>query len=79
VLQTTQPLIYDGYAGAFASFFATRDPNAHKLTNASQAGVPELGTGKEFVISSGGFTNVEIAELEKRCAFWASVAGSVPV
>ncbi|KAM3086692.1 hypothetical protein ACMFMG_000817 [Clarireedia jacksonii] len=78
-LQTTQPLIYSGYAGAFASFFATGDPNAHKLTNASEAGVPELGTDKEFVIASGGFTNVGIGELEGRCAFWAGVAGSVPV
>lgn len=77
-MQTTQPLIYEGYAGAFASFFATGDPNAHKLTTATEAGVPEVKTGTEFVIASTGFVDVGIEELESRCRFWAGVAGSVP-
>ncbi|MCJ1371785.1 hypothetical protein MMC20_003004 [Loxospora ochrophaea] len=78
--QYSQPLIYTGFAGAFASFFQTGDPNAHKLTNASQPGVPLLAsTGEEFVVESDGFENVQIGMLESRCAFWRGVAGKVPV
>lgn len=77
-IQASDPLIYDGYTGAFASFFATADPNAHKLTNASVVGVPELkATGEEFVIESEGFGNVEIPLLRERCAFWRSVAHEI--
>ena len=78
-IQTTNPLIYKGYAGAFASFFQTGDPNAHKLTNASEAGVPENRlTGKEFVIEAGGFENVPTTQLQARCDFWRSVAYEIP-
>ncbi|KAJ5815577.1 hypothetical protein N7474_007354 [Penicillium riverlandense] len=78
--QETNPLVYDGYAGAFASFFETGDPNAHKLTNSSEPGVPELQeTGKEFVIVEDGFENVEILQLKKRCEFWRSVAKNIPI
>ncbi|TGO30314.1 hypothetical protein BPAE_0006g00540 [Botrytis paeoniae] len=82
-VQKSQPLIYQGYAGAFASFMATGNPNQHKLTNASEPGVPEVNTGMEYVIASAGFENVGIDvgrhSLEARCKFWASVAGSVPI
>ncbi|PYH45852.1 alpha/beta-hydrolase [Aspergillus saccharolyticus JOP 1030-1] len=79
-IQKTDPLIYDGYAGAFASFFQTGNPNAHKLTNASQPGVPLLGsTSQEFVIAADGFENVPVVELKERCAFWREVAARVPV
>lgn len=82
-VQVSQPLIYEGYAGAFASFMATGNPNEHKITNATQPGVPELDTGMEYVIVSDGFENVGInvggQSLEARCKFWASVAGSVPI
>ena len=73
-------MIYDGYAGAFASFFQTSDPNAHKLTNASQPGVPELKLKQEeFVIEADGFANVKVAMLESRCKFWRSVGGQIPI
>jgi hypothetical protein len=78
-IQKTDPLIYDGFTGAFASFFATGDPNAHKLTNASEPGVPELATGDEFVIAADGFENEETAVLATRCAFWRSVARDIPI
>ncbi|GAB1733421.1 hypothetical protein NU195Hw_g3778t1 [Hortaea werneckii] len=72
-------VIYEGYAGAFASFFQTGDPNANKATNASVPGVPELRkTHEQFVIEESGFDNVGISHLEKRCAFWRSVAHEVP-
>lgn len=71
--------MYEGFAGAFASFFQTGDPNTHKLTNASQPGVPETwSTGKEFVISEDGFHNVKIRELRERCDFWRQSARDVP-
>ncbi|KFY15188.1 hypothetical protein V491_05750 [Pseudogymnoascus sp. VKM F-3775] len=78
-IQKSDPMMYEGFAGAFASFFQTGDPNAHKLTNASQPGVPETrSTGKEFVISEDGFHNVRICELRERCEFWRQSARDVP-
>ena len=80
-IQQQQPLIYDGFAGAFASFFGTGNPNAHKITDGAQAGVPELGDGSggEWVIGSEGFTQGGIEMLEGRCEFWRSVADQVPI
>ncbi|KAJ5770615.1 uncharacterized protein N7511_002666 [Penicillium nucicola] len=79
-VQQTNPVVYEGYAGAFASFFQTGDPNAHKVTNASQPGVPELQrTNKEFVIVDDGMENVKLDGLKKRCDFWRELAKEVPV
>ncbi|KAJ5140466.1 hypothetical protein N7448_003874 [Penicillium atrosanguineum] len=79
-VQETNPVVYEGYAGAFASFFQTGDPNAHKLTHASEPGVPELRiTGREFVIVDHGFENVKLAQLEKRCEFWRGLGKKIPV
>ncbi|KAF7594522.1 hypothetical protein BBP40_008969 [Aspergillus hancockii] len=79
-IQQTNELVYEGYAGAFASFFQTGDPNAHKLTNNSQPGVPRLhATGHEFVVTETGFENIELALLKKRCDFWKSVGDKIPV
>jgi len=80
---THTALIYSGFTGSFASFFQTGDPNAHKLTNSSEPGVPEnWRTGEEFVIESGGFDNVRVdgvSGLDVRCGLWRSVAGDVPI
>lgn len=72
--------MYEGYAGAFASFFQTGDPNAHKVTNSSVLGVPGLkATGKEFVVVDDGFDNVELVELKNRCDFWRKLGRQIPV
>lgn len=81
-IQKMQPLIYDGFAGAFASFFQTGDPNAHKLSNSTEPGVPNLtqqNPSEKFVIESTGFQNVGNDVLEKRCAFWSDIGPAVPV
>ncbi|KAH9219016.1 putative carboxylesterase [Leptodontidium sp. 2 PMI_412] len=79
-VQKTQSLIYNGFTGAFASFFQTGDPNTNKLTDSSQPGVPEIWkTGKEFVVNSDGFENLRVDVLAKRCAFWKDVAEFVPI
>jgi hypothetical protein len=79
-IQKTQPLIYEGFTGAFASFFQTRDPNARKLTSASEPGVPEnWRTGEEFVIEASGFENVRVDQLNARCGFWRQVADDIPL
>ncbi|KAF9886570.1 hypothetical protein FE257_011342 [Aspergillus nanangensis] len=66
-IQQTDPLVYHGYAGAFASFFQTGDPNAHKLTGAEVLGVPRLReTGLEFVVTEDGFENWEVTGLRER-------------
>ena len=79
-IQKSQPLIYDGFTGAFASFFQTGDPNAHKLTNGSEPGVLDnWRTGEEFVIESGGFDNIKVNMLNERCGFWREVAADVPI
>lgn len=79
-VQETNPVVYDGYAGAFASFFQTGDPNAHKLTNSSEPGVPEVQDSREeFVIVAHGFENVRLVELEERCEFWRSLGKAIPI
>lgn len=78
-VQKTQPLIYEGLAGAMASYFQTGDPNAHKLTESSEAAVPELTTGKEWVVKSDSFEQTDITMLKTRCAFWKENAKDVPL
>ncbi|USW58859.1 Putative carboxylesterase, type B, alpha/Beta hydrolase [Septoria linicola] len=79
-IQKTNLFIYEGFAGAFASFFKTGDPNAYKLTNSSQAAVPELNQGGEqWIIGSNGFATGPTDMLQRRCAFWQSVARRVPI
>lgn len=62
---------------------ATGDPNAHKITDATQPGIPPLSSKTQAVVASEGLENVAIDDgeqsLEERCRFWASVAGSVPI
>lgn len=79
-MQETNPVVYQGYAGAFASFFQTGNPNAHKLTNSSELGVPLLKrTGKEFVVVDNGFQNIRIDQLKRRCDFWTRLGRQIPV
>ncbi|KAF5865169.1 Histone-lysine N-methyltransferase set9 [Aspergillus alliaceus] len=79
-VQQTNELVYKGYAGAFASFFQTGDPNAHKVTNASQPGVPMLRSSEdEFVVTETGFERAGVELLRERCDFWKSVGEKVPV
>ncbi|PVH94942.1 carboxylesteras-like protein [Periconia macrospinosa] len=78
-VQETDSLTYHAYAGAMASFIQTGDPNIHKITNSSVVGVPVLKEGKQFVVRSNGVINESISLLERRCAFWMSVAGKVPI
>lgn len=79
-IQQSDPFIYDGYAGAFASFIQTGDPNAHKLSNASEAGVPEnKRTGEEWVVTIDQFETVKLNQLNERCAFWRELGPQVPV
>ncbi|KAL2832860.1 alpha/beta-hydrolase [Aspergillus cavernicola] len=84
-IQKTNPLIYNGYAGAMGSFFQTGDPSAHKITGPEVPGVPELeelggsGREREFVIREEGFEVVSLAELKERCGFLRRVGGQVPV
>lgn len=79
-IQQTQSLTYKGYAGAFASFFQTGDPNVNKLTNSSEPEVPEIRqTGKEFVIKVDGFITTDVNILNRRCMFWRQAANMVPI
>ncbi|KAH9902289.1 putative carboxylesterase [Xylariomycetidae sp. FL2044] len=77
--QVTDPLHYQGYAGAMASFFMTGDPNALKLTADTITGVPNLESGEQFVINSEGFTTSSLAQLEARCKFWEEMAPKIPI
>ncbi|OKL64565.1 hypothetical protein UA08_00130 [Talaromyces atroroseus] len=65
-LQTEYPTIYEGFAGAYASFIQTGDPNKNKLTNSSEAGVPEINTGDEWIIALDGFTVTKLEQLKTR-------------
>ena len=72
-------MICEGYAGALASFFQTGDPNAHKLTNVLESGVPEIGSGREWIIETDGFDDQKLSMLPERCEFWRSVTDEVPI
>lgn len=61
-----------------ASFVQTGDPNAHKVTNASVAAVPDVETGRQFLVTAGGLRQGSIKQLEERCAFWLEVSKRVP-
>ncbi|KAG9821847.1 carboxylesterase, partial [Aureobasidium melanogenum] len=78
-IQQTNRFTYQGYAGAFASFFETGDPNAHKLTHDSVTGVPELQSEQQFLVSRDGFSDESIAQLISRCDYWRSVAHKIPI
>ncbi|XPS71369.1 hypothetical protein M3J09_003555 [Ascochyta lentis] len=78
-IQTTDPLTYQAYTGAMASFIQTGDPNTHKVTNASVAGVPPVRAGLQFVVAKEGVRQRGIEALEGRCGFWVGVGGRVPV
>jgi carboxylesterase type B len=78
-IQRTDALTYQGYAGAMGSFVQTGDPNAHKVTNATVVGVPDVEEGRQFLVTSGGVRQGEIGMLEERCAFWLDRAGRVPI
>ncbi|PNS14934.1 Secreted lipase [Sphaceloma murrayae] len=77
-VQKSDPVTYEGMAGAFASWFAAGDPNARKLTNDTQSGPPILDNG-EWVIRQGRFSPNDITQLRTRCDFWASIADNIPV
>jgi hypothetical protein len=78
-VQKTDPLTYQAYAGAMASFIQTGDPNTHKVTNISTVGVPSVDEVKEFVVKSGGPAVDAIDVLEKRCAFWLEQGSKIPI
>ena len=62
-----------------ASFIQTGDPNAHKVTNATVAGVPDVEEGKQFLVTSSGLRQGVISMLEDICKYWLQVADRVPV
>ncbi|KAI8315942.1 hypothetical protein K4K61_012649 [Colletotrichum sp. SAR11_59] len=78
-VQKTDPARYQGYAGAFASFFQTGDPDALKLSPSTAAGVPSLKENKEWTIVDAGFATAELDHLEKRCGFWRKTASKIPI
>lgn len=78
-VQQTDPDMYHGYTGAFASFFATGDPNALKLTGANDTGVPPLSSGKEFNMHAAGFAQLGLTQFKTRCDYWRSVAAKIPI
>ncbi|KAK1512833.1 carboxylesterase [Colletotrichum tamarilloi] len=78
-VQKTDPARYQGYAGAFASFFQTGDPNALKLSASTEAGVPPLKDSKEWVVNPEGFATTDLGQLEKRCGFWKRTAAKIPI
>lgn len=79
-IQSADPYIYEGFTGAFASFFETGDPNAHEVANLSLPGVPEYKEGgEEYVIGPDGFNNIRLPRLERRCGFWMTVAHEISI
>ncbi|KAM0329543.1 hypothetical protein ACHAQA_004852 [Verticillium albo-atrum] len=78
-VQKSDPARYQGYTGAFASFFMKGDPNALKLSPPDVAGAPGLGTNSQWIIDDEGFGTAKLDHLGKRCAFWRKTAAKVPM
>ncbi|KAF6815930.1 carboxylesterase [Colletotrichum sojae] len=78
-VQKTDPARYQSYAGVFASFFQTGDPNALKLSPSTEAAVPPLKENKEWTIVDAGFETAELEHLDKRCEFWRKTAARIPI
>ncbi|KAH8154968.1 uncharacterized protein LAJ45_01501 [Morchella importuna] len=78
-LQTTQRFLYQGYAGAYASFIETGNPNANKLTNDSVVAWPEVKSGKEWIVQADGFAEDSLTMLKKRCDLWKKVGKYLPL
>ncbi|KAK1972951.1 carboxylesterase [Colletotrichum sublineola] len=78
-VQKSDPARYQGYTGAFASFFQTGDPNTLKLSTSAAASVPTLKNNKEWVVGAAGFVTAELDQLERRCRFWKKTAAKIPV
>lgn len=78
-LQTTDPYTYTAFAGAMASFIQTGDPNAHKVTNASVSGVPNVQSETQFLITATGVRTGGMKALEERCEFWLGSAARAPM
>ena len=78
-VQKSDPLTYEAYTGAMASFVQTGDPNAHKITNSSIAGVPSVDRGRQFVVRKNGVAEGPTESLERKCAFWLKIGDKVPI
>ncbi|KAF2741317.1 putative carboxylesterase [Polyplosphaeria fusca] len=80
-VQVSDPLTYEGYAGAMASFVQTGNPNAHKVTNASIPEVPLVnsGAGEQFLVTSKGLGAGSVSQLNQRCYFWLNHGHKVPI
>ncbi|KAI9151365.1 carboxylesterase [Paramyrothecium foliicola] len=78
-IQQTDPVHYKGYVGMLASFFLTGDPNALKLTGEDVPSVPNLSSGKRFIVDKDGFTTASMDSHGARCDFWKSLATKIPL
>ncbi|KAH8150888.1 uncharacterized protein LAJ45_05070 [Morchella importuna] len=83
--QQQYPHIYQAYAGGYASFAQTADPNRNSLTPVVYPGV---GTGKLFLLGDGSravansstpIGTRNFAELKEKCDFWRANGASVPL
>ncbi|KAF2270963.1 putative carboxylesterase [Lojkania enalia] len=78
-IQKSDPLTYDGYTGAMASFVQTGNPNAHKITNSTMVGVPNIQRGKQFLVRKSGLADGGTNMLAQRCDFWLKQGSKVPI
>lgn len=86
-VQTAPPLgpfLYKGYAGSYASFVMTGDPNKNKLTETSEIAPlwPVFNRGKKYLqwgMTSEGFETKGSEVVRGRCEFWRKMGGAVPV
>jgi carboxylesterase type B len=78
-IQKTRNGIYEAFAGSFASFFQTGNPNSYEKGLRKNDRVPEIRTGLEMLVTSEGLSATPLPMLEERCSFWQTVGGQVPV
>jgi hypothetical protein len=74
--QKTKKMVYEAFAGAFASFIQTGNPSSH--LKAAEA-IPRIDSGNMWRVQDGKFGLIDSKYLQQRCKFWQTHGQLVPV
>ncbi|QDS74594.1 hypothetical protein FKW77_008378 [Venturia effusa] len=57
----------------------TGSPDDMESPRSKNITLPEIETGRQFLVTPSGFGEVELSSLEERCAFWKANGEKIPV
>lgn len=62
-----------------AGFLQRGNPGQNSSLNLGDVPVPEIGSSAQFLVTLKGIGAVRLQTLERRCSFWQTIGGRVPV